>query len=409
MTALDNAYRQLEESGRLAKINPKTLEILKNPEKEITVSLPLAMNDHSLKIFQGFRIQHNSARGPYKGGLRFHPQVDIDEIRALALWMTVKCAVADLPYGGGKGGIAVDPKRLAVDELERLARLFVQKIFVDIGPHVDIPAPDVNTNPQIIAWMVDEYSKITGKKSAAAFTGKPLNLGGSLGREEATGLGGKYLLDRLRQEFATTAHPMTLAILGVGNVASGLLSAIASDDRYRLIGLADSKGYISTEDGLDITKVLEYKKTTGSVVGFPSASQITAADFWSLDVDCLVPAALENQIDRKNAPDIKADYILELANGPTTAEAEQLLLKGGKTIIPDVLANIGGVVVSFFEWQQNLSDKRWSKERVYGELKKVITRSFQNVQALSRTLETKDLRQAAFALALKRIEQAINK
>ena len=406
MNALENALEQLQSSAQIANIKPEIINMLQKPEREITVNLPIQMDDGQVKIFTGFRIQHNSALGPYKGGLRFHPQVDIDEVRALALWMAIKCAVAGIPYGGGKGGITIDPKTLSESELEKLSRTFVDKIYKYIGPHVDVPAPDVNTNPTIMAWMVDEYSKLAGKWSPATFTGKPIELGGSLGREEATGLGGKYILDEIIKN-NSGAKNTKIAIQGLGNVSKGLLDSIANDINYSVVALADSKGVIIAETGMDIKEVLAFKKQTGSCVNFPGARNATLAEFWTVDCDVLVPAALENQITAENAPTIKANIILELANGPTTPEAEKMLVSSGKMIVPDVLANAGGVTVSYFEWVQNLNGDRWTKTRVYQELKLVMTKALEEVVAVSSEFPNASMRQSAFILALRRIEKAM--
>ncbi|KKQ89316.1 MAG: Glutamate dehydrogenase [Berkelbacteria bacterium GW2011_GWA2_38_9] len=406
MNALENALEQLQSSAQIANIKPEIINMLQKPEREITVNLPIQMDDGQVKIFTGFRIQHNSALGPYKGGLRFHPQVDIDEVRALALWMAIKCAVAGIPYGGGKGGITIDPKTLSESELEKLSRTFVDKIYKYIGPHVDVPAPDVNTNPTIMAWMVDEYSKLAGKWSPATFTGKPIELGGSLGREEATGLGGKYILDEIIKNNSGSKNTK-IAIQGLGNVSKGLLDSIASDINYSVVALADSKGVIIAETGMDIKEVLAFKKQTGSCVNFPGARNATLAEFWTVDCDVLVPAALENQITAENAPTIKANIILELANGPTTPEAEKMLVSSGKMIVPDVLANAGGVTVSYFEWVQNLNGDRWTKTRVYQELKLVMTKALEEVLAVSSEFPNASMRQSAFILALRRIEKAM--
>lgn len=403
MNILENALKQLRQSAQVAEIKPDIINILQKAEREISVNVSLIMDDGTTKVFSGFRIQHNSALGPYKGGLRFHPQVDIDEVRALALWMTIKCAVVGIPYGGGKGGITVDPKALSKSELERLSRCFVDKIYQNIGPGADVPAPDVGTTPQIMAWMVDEYSRLAGSWTPAAFTGKPIELGGSFGREEATGLGGKYILDEISKDHS---KPLKIAVLGLGNVSQGLLDAIQNDINYSLIALADSKGAIIAETGINIQDILNHKKQTSSCVDFPGARTVPMSDFWSATCDVLVPAALENQLTVDNAALIKAGVILELANGPTTSDAEKILLDNGKMIIPDVLANAGGVTVSYFEWTQNLSGYAWTKEKVYEELKSIMNKALSEVLAVSSELNLASLRQSAFVLALRRIKKA---
>ena len=406
MSLFENTLAQIKQASEIMKLNPTVEKILSNPHRILEVTFPVKMDNGQVEIFKGFRVQHNNARGPYKGGIRFHPQVDMGEVMALSTWMTIKCAVADIPLGGGKGGVIVDPKKLSVSELERLSRAYIRAISRIVGPDEDVPAPDVYTTPQIMAWMVDEYSKLAGKWSPATFTGKPIELGGSLGREEATGLGGKYILDEIIKN-NSGAKNTKIAIQGLGNVSKGLLDSIANDINYSVVALADSKGVIIAETGMDIKEVLAFKKQTGSCVNFPGARNATLAEFWTVDCDVLVPAALENQITAENAPTIKANIILELANGPTTPEAEKMLVSSGKMIVPDVLANAGGVTVSYFEWVQNLNGDRWTKTRVYQELKLVMTKALEEVLAVSSEFPNASMRQSAFILALRRIEKAM--
>lgn len=403
MNPFVNALWQLRQAARISQIKPKTLKILEKAEREINLNLPLRMDNGELKIFQGFRVQHNSARGPYKGGLRFHPEVNLDEVRALALWMTIKCAVVDLPYGGGKGGISVNPKELSDQELERLSQLFARQLFPNIGPKTDIPAPDVNTNPRIMSIMAKEYNRLAGQELPATFTGKPLAEGGSEGRVEATGLGGKYILDVITKDWP---KPVRLVIQGVGNVSQGLLDSVKLDQSYQIVGLSDSKGAITSEK-LDIEAVLAYKKETGSVINFPGSQNVSQTEFWQIENDCLVPAALENQITEKNYSQLKTKAILELANGPTTPKAEEELIAQGIEIIPDVLANAGGVTVSYFEWLQNLNNEHWSRDKVNQELKLTMEKALENVFKVAKEHQIKNLRQAAFILAMRRIESKI--
>lgn len=407
MNTFEIALSQIEQVGLLGKIKKEVIELVKKPEKEIHINFPIKLDDGSVIMLSAFRIQHNSLRGPYKGGLRFHPQVDAAEVNALALWMTIKCAVVNIPYGGAKGGITINPKDFSEREIETISRIFVKNIYQNIGPKSDIPAPDVNTNPKIMAFMVDEYSKQVGRWSPAAFTGKPIELGGSQGREEATGLGGKYILNEIiDKKLINFDKPLRLMIQGFGNVSMGFLISIVDDNRYVLVGLADSKGAIYNDSGIDVQSALKFKRETGSIYNYPDAEQVSMLEFWSKDVDVLVPAALENQITLENVDDIKAKVILELANGPTSPEAEKKLLDRKVLIVPDVLANAGGVIVSYFEWRQNLDNEKWDKEKVYAELSSVMKESFDGVLAASTELKAASLRLAAYYLALKRIEKA---
>jgi glutamate dehydrogenase len=406
MNAFDNALSQLKRAAKIARVKPELLERMQSPEREVRVSIPVRMDDGTLKIFEGYRVQHSSVRGPYKGGIRFHPDADINEVKALSLWMTMKCAVADIPMGGGKGGITVDPKQLSKSELERLSRGWVRRLAPVLGPKVDVPAPDVNTTPEIMGWMVDEYQKITGDKTKASFTGKPINKGGSEGRGVATGTGGFFAFDALRKEF-DIPEGASIAIQGMGNVG-GNAAKIFSAHGYKIVAMSDSKGGIFNKDGLDVASVLSYKEKTKSLKGFPGAKEVSNAKLLELPADVLIPAALENQITAKNAARIKARMVLELANGPTTPEADDILLSRKITVVPDILANAGGVVVSTFEWEQNLKRVHWSEEIVLKKLKTILQRQSGEIAKRARSAKT-DLRRAAFAIALERIESALNK
>ncbi|MBI3626518.1 Glu/Leu/Phe/Val dehydrogenase, partial [Candidatus Uhrbacteria bacterium] len=353
----------------------------------------------------GFRVQYNSARGPYKGGLRYHPQTDLDEVKALSFWMAIKCATVDIPYGGGKGGITVDSKKLSQGELERLTRTFTRALKDFIGPQIDIPAPDVYTNSQIMAWIVDEFSKIQGKFTPAVVTGKPLNLGGSLGRSMATGQGGFFVWQELAGLKKIVPAKTTVAIQGFGSVGESF-AEIASHAGYKVVAVSDSKGGVYAAGGLDLRQLKAHKEKTGRVEGFTGAKNISNEALLELPVDLLVPAALENQITDKNAKKIKARYVLELANGPTTPEADVVLFKNGITVIPDVLANAGGVTVSYFEWQQNLADEKWTEKQVNDKLAVKMSAAFKSVWQSAEKHKT-DLRTAAYILAVKRIIEAI--
>jgi len=417
MNAFSNALAQLKKAADLIKLDAPILEILKNPKRLFEFSLPIKMDSGDLKVFHGYRVQWNDARGPFKGGIRFHPKVDIDEVKALAFWMTIKCAVVGVPYGGGKGGIEVDPKKLSVSELERLSRAYARALTPLIGPDVDVPAPDVNTTPQIMAWMVDEYSKMVGHWSPATFTGKPLAVGGSQGREEATGFGGfialRELLNSLKIKKSTG---LTVAVQGFGNVGYHV-ARLLHEAGFKIVALSDSRGgiYDKKQKGMDPKNVMQTKQEKGLIDGCycvgtvcdcENYQAITNEQLLTLPVDILVPAALENQITEKNAGRIKAKIILEMANGPTTPEAETKLLKKGTVIVPDVLANAGGVATSYLEWVQNRQGYYWEKKEVLAKLEKIMIESFAAVWKAGQAYKT-DLRAAAYAVALERIGSAI--
>jgi glutamate dehydrogenase/leucine dehydrogenase len=406
MNPFENALAQLERASAISKASADTLARMKTPEREVRVSIPVRMDDGSLRIFDGYRVQHSSVRGPFKGGIRFHPDTDIHEVKALALWMTMKCAVAGIAMGGGKGGITVDPKKLSQNELERLSRGWVRALAPVLGPKVDVPAPDVNTTPQIMAWMVDEYRKLTGDKTGAAFTGKPIKKGGSEGRGIATGMGGFYAF-RALQSLYGIPEGASVAIQGMGNVG-GNAAKIFEAHGFRVVALSDSHGGVHNKDGLDVAAVLAYKEAHGSLEGFAEGKHVSNTALLELPCDVLVPAALENQITKKNAGRIKARLVLELANGPTTPEADDILLKNGTVVVPDILANAGGVIVSTFEWQQNLKNAHWSEAQVLKKLDAILTTQSLEIAARAKRSKT-DLRRAAFALALERIDEALRK
>jgi glutamate dehydrogenase/leucine dehydrogenase len=401
-----NALSQLERANKIKKFNPEFISRLHQPQREISTSIPVTMDDGSLKIFEGYRVQYNNARGPYKGGIRYHQDTEINEVKALAFWMALKCAIVNIPMGGGKGGITVDPKLLSKGELERLSRGWVKMMAPNIGPRVDVPAPDVNTTPEIMSWMVDEYAKISGDTTGATFTGKPIEAGGSAGRGPATGLGGFYAFKVMQEKLGLPAS-CTVVIQGFGNVG-GNAADILSNDGHKIIALSDSKGAIVKEDittGLDIKAINEYKKANGHIEGFPGTRTITNAELLELECDVLVPAALENQITAENSGKIKSKMILELANGPTTPEADDMLHSRSIQVVPDILANAGGVTVSTFEWEQNLKGEKWTEEDVFTKLKNIMDEETNTIYARAKELNT-DLRRAAFIVALERIEQA---
>lgn len=403
MNAFQNALAQLSRAAATTPIPAELLARMQKPEREITINIPIRLDDGSEKIFEGYRVQHSSLRGPHKGGIRFHPQADIDEVRALALWMTMKCAVAGIPMGGGKGGITVDPKSLSKPELERLSRGFVKSLYRNLGPEIDVPAPDVNTTPEIMMWMADEYAMLTGDTRNATFTGKPVGYGGSEGRGEATGLGGFYVFEALRESY-DIAQPSRVVVQGMGNVGSNA-ARIFREHGHIIIAMSDSKGGIVCESGLDPQAVDRYKKEHGTLAEFPGARTLTNTDLLELECEVLIPAALENQITSENAACIRASCIIELANGPTTPEADDILYARNIPVVPDILANAGGVIVSTFEWEQNLKNEHWGEEDVLRRLDEVLRPAAQKVLARSRALNT-DLRRAAYVVALQRLADA---
>lgn len=396
-----NACNQLKKALALLHQEP-FFDRLKAHDKIIEVSLPVKMDDGVVSVFRGWRAQHNRARGPYKGGIRFHSEVSLPEIKALSMWMTWKCAVADVPFGGGKGGVTVDPKKLSVGELERLTRLYVDRIYPDIGPEVDIPAPDVNTDPRIMGWFCDEFGKLAGRPEPACVTGKSIAAGGSAGRDTATARGGTIVLAEVLRQLELKLPWRTVAIQGFGNAGANAARLLARQG-YIILAVSDSRGGVLARKGLDIEKLMAHKKRTGSVVGFSGATKpVTNKQILELLVDVLVPAALENQITAANAGRIKAKVILELANGPVSPEADEKLLRRRKVIIPDILANAGGVTVSYFEWVQNRQRIAWSEAEVGRQLEAKLRTATAAVIKTQRQYGV-DLRLAAYLLAVQRM------
>jgi glutamate dehydrogenase/leucine dehydrogenase len=397
-----NAMSQLNKVSKIFNFGDEFITRLQQPDRDIKISIPIKMDNGSLKIFEGYRVEYNNTLGPYKGGIRYHPDTEINEVKALAFWMVLKCAVAGIGMGGGKGGITVNPKELSKGELERLSRGWVQKLSDILGPHKDVPAPDVNTTPEIMDWMSNEFEKITGDKTRATFTGKPIGKGGSEGRGPATGLGGFYVFDSLRAQL-NLPEKCKIVIQGFGNV--GLNAAqILKEHGHTIIAISDSKGGVCNAKGLDLEKLLEHKKTTGLLSDFPESVNLTNAELLETECDVLVPAAFENQITNDNADKVQAKIILELANGPITPEADEILFKKGIQIIPDILANGGGVTVSYFEWEQNLKNEHWSEKQVFDKLLPLMNDAAQKVFQKAKELNT-DLRRGAFILALERIQE----
>jgi len=404
--AYDQALAQLAGAAKVMPMDEGVLNILKTPKKVMLASIPVKMDDGSVRVFEGYRVQHNDARGPHKGGIRFHPHVDLSEVKALAFWMSIKTAVLDVPFGGAKGGVTVDPRELSKGELERLSRGYVRAFHQIIGPKQDIPAPDVYTNPQIMAWMMDEYSAIAGSYEPGSFTGKPLEVGGSIDRDTATAQGGVYVLEEALKHYLPNKKQYTVAVQGFGNagsVAAEILFYLG--EKYKIVAVSDSKGAIYDKKGLDIPFAIGHKKETGGLADYDKAKMITNEDLLALDVDILVPAAFEDTITSKNAAKVQAKIILELANGPVTGEAEKILLNNKIVILPDILANAGGVTVSYFEWVQNNSGLYWDSTEVQARLLTKMQSSFSDVRDLAAEYKT-DLRTAAYLLAISRIAKA---
>lgn len=398
----EQVIKRIENVNRYLKLDKWKKELLLRPKRIVKVTFPVKMDNGEIKFFEGIRILFNDARGPGKGGIRFAETVNEDEVKSLAFWMTIKNAVVNLPYGGAKGGVKVNPKNLSENELERISRGFIRAIADFIGEDVDIPAPDVGTNPKIMAWMLDEYESIKRKHEPGVITAKPISLGGSFVREISTSLGGFFIMEEAAKNFKMEVK--TVAIQGMGNVG-GNLAKILYENGYKVVAVSDSRGGIYDENGLNIDEVIQVKKEKGSVVYYEKSKKITNEELLELDVDVLVPAAIENVITKENADKIKAKMIVELANGPTTYEAEKILEKKGVIIVPDVLANAGGVVVSYLEWVQNKQGYYWEKEEVENKLKKIMISSFKEVLETSKKYNC-NLRDAAYILAVKRILEA---
>lgn len=381
-------------------------EILKNPMRMFEVSIPVKMDDGSVRVFTGFRAQHNTAVGPSKGGVRFHPMVTRDEVAALSVWMTFKCSVTGIPYGGGKGGIIVDPKTLSSGELERLCRGYVDAIYPILGEKRDVPAPDVNTNGQIMSWMIDEYIKLSGEESFGTFTGKPVELMGSLGRTKATGLGISIIIAQSLKSMGKEMRGATIAIQGFGNVGS-FTAKCSHDMGAKIVAIAEWNTILFNENGLDIDALMQYKSDNkGSIKDFPGATEITAEQFWGLDVDVLSPCAMENTINAETAPLIKTNLIVEGANGPTTLDGEEILNARGVTIVPDILANAGGVTVSYFEWVQNRYGYYWSEAEVEQKEEIAMKDAFDAIYKI-KTEYNVTMREAAYMHSIKRVAAAM--
>jgi glutamate dehydrogenase (NAD(P)+) len=393
--------QEFDGAARILNLDPGIWNILTRPKRQIIVSCPVQMDSGEIEVFTGYRVQYNITLGPAKGGIRYHPDVSLDEVTALAAWMTWKCAVAHIPFGGGKGGIVCDPTRMSPRELEALTRRYVAEIIDLIGPEKDVPAPDVNTNDQVMAWVMDTYSMHVGHTETAVVTGKPVEMGGSLGRREATGRGVMIVTREAAKHLGFDIHGAKIAIQGFGNVGSvsaELLAAIGA----KIVAVTDWKGGVQNPAGLDIAKLIEHVKKYQTVDGFPGGSDLANDDLWALDVDVLIPAALENQITMENAPSIRAKIVTEGANGPTMPEAHRHLHERGVFVIPDILANAGGVTTSYFEWVQDRYGYFWELEEVNNRLEKKMCEAFDDV--LQTSLKYKvDLRTAAYIVAISRV------
>ena len=398
------AQRQFDLAAEKLNLDPGLRQVLREPRRELTVHFPVHMDDGSVQVFTGFRVQHNLGRGPAKGGIRYHQDVSLDEVKALSMWMTWKCAVVGIPYGGGKGGVIVDPKKLSLKELEGLTRRFATEISILIGPERDIPAPDVNTNAQTMAWIMDTYSMHVGYTVPGVVTGKPISLGGSEGRNEATARGAVYCIVEAAKHLGMDLTTSTVAIQGFGNAGS-IAAQLMAAEGSRIVAVSDSTGGIHRPEGLDVERVIAWKKEHGTVQGFPGSRDVSNMDVLATECDILIPAALENQITAKNADDIKARIVAEAANGPTTPEADDRLFERGIFLIPDILCNAGGVTVSYFEWVQDLNRDHWTEEVVNEKLKVIMVKAFHEVLKLAETNEVNN-RVGAYLLAVDRVASA---
>lgn len=397
---------QLDSCAKTLNLDPDVAVILKTPARELHVSLPIRMDDGSLKVFQGFRVQYNDARGVTKGGIRFHPEETIDTIRALAAWMTWKCSLLDLPLGGAKGGIICNTKEMSVGELERLSRAYARAVFGFIGPEIDVPAPDVYTTPQIMVWMMDEYSTLAGKQQFGMITGKPISMGGSKGRGDATARGGMYTIREAANVLGIDMSKATVAIQGYGN--AGYYAATLNKELFgaKLVAISDSKGAVFSKAGIDPEAAKKCKDETSTVCNLPGVERISNEELLELDVDVLIPSAVENVITGENASKIKAKIIAELANGPTTPEADAILDSKGVHVIPDFLCNAGGVTVSYFEMVQNFYMYSWKEEDIRRQLDEKMTLAYHAVLDTSREYKI-NMRQAAYVLAVSRVVEAM--
>lgn len=405
MSVLQNAMKQLDRAEALVPHLATTVERLRHADRMVYVSIPLTLKGIT-RYFPGYRVQWNNQRGPYKGGIRFHPQVDLDEVQALAFWMTMKCAVLDLPYGGGKGGVSVDPKALTQEEREELMRGFVRRMVEVIGPEKDVPAPDVNTNSRLMDVFAEEYGKLVGVSAPGVVTGKSLGYGGSAGRAEATARGA-FAVWKVYRDLLPADHVWRVVVQGFGNAGQHIAS-LFHEAGHKVIAVSDSRGAIKNEAGLDIPALSQFKEAQGTVVGFPGSITMSQEDLLTTECDVLAPSALENQLTGEVAKRVKTKLVLELANGPTTPEGDEALHVAGVTVAPDILANAGGVTVSYFEWYQNIHNEKWTEADVYQKMNKKMEESALAVRERARRFNCPD-RVAAFALAIERIAKTVDK
>lgn len=405
LNPLKNVQRQIKNVCGKLGLEDSIYEILKEPERVLVVSIPVKMDNGTVHNFIGYRAHHSTILGPAKGGVRYHPNVTLDEVKALSAWMTFKCGVVGIPYGGGKGGVICNPKELSINELEKLSRGYIRAIYTMIGPDKDIPAPDVYTNAQVMAWFMDEYSLLKGCNCPGVVTGKPIMLGGSLGRTAATGNGCTFVVREATKKIGLEIHKATVAVQGCGNVGGSAARGIKQLGA-KVVAMSDSKGGIYNPDGLDPDSVLEYKKEKGSVLGFPGSKEITNEELLQLEVDILVPAALENVITGKNAANVKARLVVEGANGPTSLEANDILVKKDVFVVPDILANAGGVTVSYFEWVQNLMNFYWTEEEINSRLENIMTKAFDEVYEMHKKFNV-NMRDAAYMVSIQRVAEVI--
>ncbi|HEV2879209.1 MAG TPA: Glu/Leu/Phe/Val dehydrogenase [Candidatus Eremiobacteraceae bacterium] len=398
------AQRQLDDIAGIIGLDGSIHGYLREAKRVLTVSVPVRMDSGEHRVFEGYRVQHSLARGPGKGGIRYHPDVTLDEVKALAMWMSWKCALVNIPFGGAKGGVICDPKSMSNQELENLTRRFTSEISMFIGPEKDIPAPDVYTTPQIMAWIMDTYSMQHGYSIPGVVTGKPIAIGGSLGRDKATARGCLYVVNEAVKELGLKPAGARVSVQGFGN--AGLHAAdLFNVDGYRIVAVSDSRGGVANPNGLDVQKLIAWKGEQGTVVGFPGGQAISNKDVLEYDCDVLIPAALEKVITRENAPRVKAKIVAEAANGPTLPEADDILHDRGIMILPDILANAGGVTVSYFEWVQNLQELFWEEQAVNDRLRRIMERSFRDTLDHARRLNV-NMRRGAYAVAVGRVAEA---
>jgi glutamate dehydrogenase (NAD(P)+) len=403
-TAWQVALQQYDRAADKLNLGPAVREVLRNPKREVTVRFPVQMDDGTTRVFTGYRVWHNVTRGPAKGGVRFHPLTDLQEVRALSMWMTWKCACVKIPYGGAKGGVTCDPKKLSLRELERLTRRFTTELGEMIGPDSDIMAPDVNTNAQVMAWMMDTYSMHRGYSVTGVVTGKPVSIGGSEGRQDATGRGVVYMIQEVAKAIDLDLQGARVAVQGYGN-AGEAAARFLGELGARVVAVSDSRGGVFNGDGLDLPLVTRHKQETSSVVGAPRTQSLSNEELLEVDCDILIPAALEGVITERNAPRIQARIIAEAANGPTNPEADDILREHGTVVIPDILCNAGGVTVSYFEWVQDREEFFWSLDEINARLRRIMVRAYDDVQRTASEHDI-DLRLAAYMLAVSRVAEA---